>query len=139
MKLYIINGPNLNLLGKREKSIYGERSFEDYFKDLQDMYEEVELHYFQSNHEGALIDKIQEIGYDVDGVVINAGGFTHSSVAIRDAIAAVAAPFVEVHISNIHSREEFRHYSFLTDVCEGIIAGLGLDGYRLAIEYLISS
>ncbi len=134
MKVIIINGPNLNLLGKREKNIYGNQSFEDYFSALKAKYAQVELHYFQSNSEGWIIDKIHEVGFEYDGIIINAGAYTHTSVAIRDAIASVTTPAVEVHISNIHAREEFRHHSHLSAVCKGVIVGLGLDGYRLALE-----
>jgi 3-dehydroquinate dehydratase-2 len=138
MKVIIINGPNLNLLGKREKNIYGNQSFEDYFSSLKAKYAHVDLHYFQSNSEGWIIDKIHEVGFEYDGIIINAGAYTHTSVAIRDAIASVTTPALEVHISNIHSREEFRHHSHLSPVCKGVIVGLGLDGYRLALENLLS-
>ena len=120
MKLIIINGPNLNLLGIREKKIYGSTSFESYFKILKKKYSKIQLEYYQSNHEGELIEKIQETGFDYDGIIINAGGFTHTSVALRDAISSINSPAVEVHISNILSREEFRKKSYLSDVCEGI-------------------
>ena len=123
MKLIIINGPNLNLLGIREKNIYGSTSFESYFKILKKKYSKIQLEYYQSNHEGELIEKIQETGFDYDGIIINAGGFTHTSVALRDAISSINSPAVEVHISNILSREEFRKKSYLSDVCEGIISG----------------
>lgn len=135
MKILIINGPNLNLLGVREPGIYGNRSFIDYLEDLRKTFPSVELDYFQSNHEGAIIDKLHEVGFgDVEGVILNAGGYTHTSVAIADAISAIKTPVVEVHISNICKREEFRHHSFLTPVCAGTIAGFGLDSYRLGIE-----
>jgi 3-dehydroquinate dehydratase II len=137
MKLIIINGPNLNLLGVREKSIYGDKDFETYYQELKTKYKSLELSYFQSNHEGELIDKIHAIGFDYDGIILNAGGLTHTSVALTDAVAGVKTPTVEVHISNIHAREEFRHHSFLTKNCKGIIAGLGLKGYELAIEYFL--
>lgn len=137
MKLIIINGPNLNLLGKREPGIYGNIGFEDFFQTLHQKYTSVVLESFQSNHEGALIDKIQEVGYSYDGIIINAAGFTHSSVAIRDALAAVETPAIEVHISNIKAREPFRAHSYLTPVCIGMITGLGLKGYELAIQYFI--
>lgn len=134
-KIIIINGPNLNLLGKREPDIYGNTSFEDFFKDVKDVYSgEVELSYFQSNIEGELIDKIQTTGFSYHGIILNAGGYTHTSVAIRDAVAAVKTPVVEVHISNPHAREEFRHTSLMTGVCKGIIAGFGLESYVLAID-----
>ncbi|PWJ59328.1 3-dehydroquinate dehydratase-2 [Dyadobacter jejuensis] len=138
-KILILNGPNLNLLGKREPTIYGNQTFEAYFQDLSSQYEDVSLHYFQSNHEGAIIDKIHEIGFDFDGMIINAGGLTHTSVALADAISAVTTPAVEVHISNIHSRESFRHHSFLTSRCKGMICGLGLQGYELALRYLLAN
>ncbi|MEM8893329.1 MAG: type II 3-dehydroquinate dehydratase [Bacteroidota bacterium] len=135
MKLIIINGPNLNLLGKREKDIYGNQDFESYFEKLKQQFPSVELEHFQSNHEGALIDKVHEVGFSYDGIIINGAGFTHTSVALRDALSAVTTPAVEVHISNIGAREAFREHSYLTAVCTGIIAGLGLDGYSLAIQY----
>ncbi len=137
MKLIIINGPNLNLLGIREKKIYGEESFESYFKELEKKFNKIKLEYFQSNHEGELIEKIQKVGFSYNGIIINAGGFTHTSVAIRDAISSVKSPAVEVHISNILSREDFRKKSYLSDVCLGIISGLGLMGYEAAIKYFI--
>ncbi|GAB3759416.1 type II 3-dehydroquinate dehydratase [Spirosoma pomorum] len=136
-QILIINGPNLNLLGKREPTIYGNRSFEEYLETLKTRFPEVQLRYFQSNHEGAMLDKIHEVGFDIDGIVINAGAYTHTSVALADALSAVTAPAVEVHISNVHSREAFRHHSYLTPKCKGVIAGLGLQGYELAIRYLI--
>ena len=138
MKLIIINGPNLNLLGIREKKIYGNTSFESYFKILKKKYSKIQLEYYQSNHEGELIEKIQETGFDYDGIIINAGGFTHTSIALRDAISSINLPAVEVHISNIFSREKFRKKNYLSDVCEGIISGLGLIGYDLAINYFDS-
>lgn len=134
-KLLIINGPNLNLLGKREPEIYGHATFQDIFADLTKNNSDVELSYFQSNHEGELIDKIHEVGYIIDGVIINAGALTHTSIALADAIAGVTSPFVEVHISNIHARERFRHHSYLSRVCKGMICGLGIKGYQLAIDY----
>ena len=137
MKLIIINGPNVNLLGIREKKIYGEVSFDSFYKDLLKKFNNIELEYFQSNHEGELIEKIQEIGFTFDGIIINAGGFTHTSVALRDAIASVKSPAVEVHISNILSREDFRKKSYLSDVCSGIVSGLGLMGYEAAIKYFL--
>lgn len=136
-KILILNGPNLNLLGKREPAIYGSQSFEDYFKILKKTFPDEELHYFQSNHEGTLLDKIHETGFSFDGLVINAGAFTHTSVALADALSAVPMPAVEVHISNIHKREAFRHHSFLTSRCQGMICGLGLQGYELAVRYLL--
>jgi 3-dehydroquinate dehydratase II len=136
-KILILNGPNLNLLGTREPSVYGSQTFEGYFEELKQQFPEVELEYFQSNHEGALIDKIHEVGFSYDGIVINAGGYTHTSVALADALSAVTAPAVEVHISNIHAREAFRHHSYLTSRCKGMICGLGLKGYELAVRYLV--
>lgn len=137
-KILVLNGPNLNLLGKREPTIYGNQTFEDYFKSLQEEFKEVSLFYFQSNHEGALIDKIHEVGFDFDGIVINAGAYTHTSIALADALSAVTTPAVEVHISNIHAREAFRHHSHLTRVCKGMICGLGLKVYQLAIRYFLN-
>ncbi len=137
MKLIIINGPNLNLLGIREKSIYGEKSFEEYFKTLQKRYPNIELEYFQSNVEGELINKLHEVGFTFDAIILNAGGYTHTSIAIADAIAAIKTPVIEVHISNIHAREEYRHHSLTANKCRGVITGFGLDSYRLAIESLI--
>ncbi|MCF2500822.1 type II 3-dehydroquinate dehydratase [Dyadobacter chenhuakuii] len=134
-KILILNGPNLNLLGKREPGVYGNQSFEDYFETLKGLFPDIELHYFQSNHEGALIDKIHEVGFTFDGIVINAGGYTHTSIALADALSAVTTPAVEVHISNIHARESFRHHSYLTSRCKGMICGLGLRGYELAVRY----
>lgn len=137
MNILIINGPNLNLLGKREKTIYGERSFDDFLEELRRRYPEHRIDYFQSNIEGVLIDKIQEAGYACDGIVLNAGAYTHTSIALGDAIRAVPAPVVEVHISNIHAREEYRHHSMIAAAAAGSIIGFGLDSYRLAIEALI--
>jgi 3-dehydroquinate dehydratase-2 len=136
-KILVLNGPNLNLLGVREKSIYGDQSFEEYFKSLKARFEDVDLSYFQSNSEGAIIDKLHEVGFEYDGVVLNAGAYTHTSVAIGDAIAAIKTPVVEVHISNVHQREAFRHHSYLSKNCKGVILGFGLDSYRLGIESLI--
>jgi 3-dehydroquinate dehydratase-2 len=136
MKVQIINGPNLNLLGKREKEIYGEVDFDNFLKLLKDHFEDVEIEYYQSNVEGEIINKIHEVGFDYDGVVLNAGGYTHTSIAITDAIAAVKSPVVEVHISNVFAREEFRHVSLIGSNCMGSISGFGLDSYRLAIESL---
>lgn len=137
MKLIIINGPNLNLLGVREKSIYGEKPFEDYFNELKAQYNDVTIDYFQSNVEGEIINKLHETGFDYDGIILNAGGYTHTSVAIADAIAGIKTPVTEVHISNIFSREEFRRVSIISPNCKGIISGFGLESYRLAIEYFI--
>ena len=134
MKLQIINGPNLNLLGKREKNIYGDQSFEDYFKKLKTKFNNLELHYFQSNIEGELIEKIQEVGFNFDGIIINAAAYTHTSVGIGDAIRSISSPVIEVHISNTYSREEFRHKSFLSAHVKGLILGFGLKSYDLAIE-----
>jgi 3-dehydroquinate dehydratase-2 len=139
IKILIINGPNLNLLGKREPDVYGNTSFEIYFSQLQQAYKGCELSYFQSNHEGALIDKIHEAGSSYDGIVLNAGAYTHTSVALHDAIKAVTAPVIEVHISNIHAREEFRHKSLIAAACKGTIAGLGLLSYDLAIDYFLKA
>ncbi len=136
MKVIIINGPNLNLLGTREKDIYGNQSFEDYFEKLKDKFD-LELEYYQSNVEGELINKLHEVGFSYDGVVLNAGGYTHTSVAISDAIAAINTPVVEVHISNIHAREEFRHLSLITKECVGLITGFGLTGYDMALNFLM--
>lgn len=136
MKILILNGPNLNLLGKREPDVYGNTSFEIYFSQLQQKFENCELSYFQSNHEGAIIDKIHEVGFSYDGIVLNAGAYTHTSVAIHDAIKAVTTPVIEVHISNIHTREEFRHKSMIAAACKGSVVGLGLTSYDLAIAYL---
>ncbi len=137
MKIEIINGPNLNLLGMREPDIYGKESFVDYLETLKAEFSHVDFSYFQSNIEGELIDKIQEAGFGSDGIVLNAGGYTHTSIALRDAIKAVPAPVVEVHISNVHARESFRHQSLLSPVCAGVIAGFGTDSYRLATEALL--
>lgn len=136
-KILVLNGPNLNLLGVREKSIYGDQSFEEYFNSLKEKYNDVELSYFQSNSEGGIIDKLHEVGFDIDGIVLNAGAYTHTSVAIADAIAAIKTPVVEVHISNVHQRESFRHHSYLSKNCKGVIFGFGLDSYRLGIESLL--
>ncbi len=136
-KIVIINGPNLNLLGVRETSVYGDRDFQSYFETLRSRYPAVDLTCFQSNHEGAIIDKIHEVGFSVAGIVLNAGAYTHTSLAIADAIAAVTAPVIEVHISNVYARESFRHHSYLAKNCKGVICGFGLDGYRLALESLL--
>ena len=137
MKIQIINGPNINLLGKREPGIYGARSFEDYLVELRQFYPDVELDYYQSNCEGELIDKIQEVGFSVDGIVLNAGAYTHTSIALQDAIRSITSPVIEVHISNVHQREEFRHRSMIACACMGVICGFGLDSYRLAVEALL--
>jgi 3-dehydroquinate dehydratase-2 len=135
-KILVLNGPNLNLLGVREKSIYGDQSFEEYFELLKERFIDVDLSYFQSNSEGNIIDKLHEVGFDYDGIVLNAGAYTHTSVAIGDAIAGIKTPVVEVHISNVHQREAFRHHSYLSKNCKGVILGFGLDSYRLGIESL---
>ncbi len=134
MKLIIINGPNLNLLGKREPEVYGNQTFEDYFNVLKDRFPKVELDYFQSNIEGELIDKIQEVGFSYDGIILNAAAYTHTSVGIGDAIKAIETSVIEVHISNTFSREEFRHQSFISPVAKGVVLGFGLQSYDLAIQ-----
>ena len=136
MKIQIINGPNLNLLGVREPGIYGDNSFESYLPQLQALYPNIEIDYFQSNVEGLLIDKLQEVGFTYDGIVINAGAYTHTSIALQDCIRSLKCPVIEVHISNVHKREEFRHHSMISCACLGVICGFGLDSYRLAIEAL---
>lgn len=137
MKMLLINGPNLNLLGIREKSIYGNTSFDSYFDNLKQRYNIIDIDYYQSNIEGELINKLHETGFHYDGIIINAGAYTHTSIAIRDAISGIKAPVVEVHISNILTRESFRHESLIGPVCVGSIMGFGLDSYRLGIEALI--
>src|SRR4051812_23042593 len=137
MKIAVINGPNLNLLGKREPGIYGSQSFEDFFEQLKDKFVGVELSYYQSNVEGELINELHRVGFDFDGVIMNPGGYTHTSVAIADAISAITAPVVEVHISNIYAREEFRKQSVVSSKCKGAVSGLGLKGYELAVKYFI--
>ncbi|NVJ84926.1 MAG: type II 3-dehydroquinate dehydratase [Algoriphagus sp.] len=137
MKIQIINGPNLNLLGKREPEVYGSRSFEEFLEELKTRFPSIEIHYFQSNVEGELINKIHEVGFDFDGILLNAGGYTHTSVAISDAIAGVTTPVLEIHISNIYKREEFRHKSIISKSCVGMISGLGLKGYELGIRYFL--
>ena len=134
MKLIIINGPNLNLLGKREPEIYGSKTFEDFFKELQLKYKELEISYFQSNIEGEIIDKLHEVGFDCDGVILNAAAYTHTSVGIGDAVKGITTPVVEVHISNIHAREEFRQHSYISPNASGVLFGFGLKGYELAIQ-----
>lgn len=136
MWIQIINGPNINLLGKREPSIYGSVSFEDYLAELRAKYPEVQIDYYQSNIEGELIDKIQQVGFDADGIILNAGAYTHTSIALQDAIRAVKSPVVEVHISNVYAREAFRHVSMISCACLGVICGFGLNSYRLALEAL---
>ncbi len=136
MNIQLINGPNLNLLGKRETSIYGGKNFEDFLPDLKKRFPEITLHYYQSNVEGELINKLHEVGFSFDGIVLNAGAYTHTSVAIHDAIAGIKTPVVEVHISNVYAREEFRHTSLITSKCAGLITGFGLEGYAMAIGFL---
>jgi 3-dehydroquinate dehydratase II len=138
MKILIINGPNLNLLGKREPHLYGSRTFDDFFQELQTAFPQVALEYFQSNHEGALLDKIHEVGFSIQGIILNAGAYSHTSIALADAIAAIPAPVIEVHISNVHKREAFRHHAYLSAACVGSIVGLGLEGYRLAVQYFLN-
>jgi len=135
MQLLILNGPNLNLLGKREPGIYGNESFESFFETLKQHYPKVRFTYYQSNVEGELINKLHEAGFDYDGIILNAGGYTHTSVALADAVAAIKTPVIEVHISNIFAREEFRHISLLSKHCKGIISGLGLKSYEMAVRY----
>ena len=134
MKLIIVNGPNLNLLGKREPEIYGSKTFEDFFKELQLKYKEIEISYFQSNIEGEIIDKLHEVGFDCDGIILNAAAYTHTSVGIGDAVKGITTPVVEVHISNIHAREEFRQHSYISPNASGVLFGFGLKGYELAIQ-----
>ena len=137
-QILVLNGPNLNLLDKREPEIYGHQTFEQYFEVLKDKFNgQIELFYFQSNHEGHLIDKIHEVGFSFDGIILNAGGFTHTSIALADAVSAVKTPVIEVHISNVYAREEFRHHSYISSRCKGSIIGFGLRGYDLAIQTLL--
>lgn len=138
MKIQIINGPNLNLLGTREPEVYGSKTFEGYFTELKAQYPEHELAYYQSNVEGELINKLHEVGFSYDGIILNGGGYTHTSVAIADAIAGITTAVVEVHVSNIYAREEFRHVSLTGKNCKGVLTGFGLNGYRLAIESLLA-
>ncbi len=138
MKILIINGPNLNLLGVREPGIYGQNSFEEYIPVLKAAYPDVELEYYQSNIEGELINKMQEVGFSYDGIVLNAGAYTHTSIALGDCIRALTTPVIEVHISNVHKREEFRHHSMISAACQGVICGFGLNSYRLAVESFIT-
>lgn len=137
MKIIIINGPNLNLLGKREPGVYGSMTFEEFFNELETKYPDIELFQYQSNIEGELIDKIQEVGFDYDGIILNAAAYTHTSVGIGDAVKAVKTPVVEVHISNVYQREEFRHHSYISAGAKGIIVGFGLKGYELALQSFI--
>jgi 3-dehydroquinate dehydratase II len=135
MRIQIINGPNLNLLGKREPTIYGDASFEQFFESLKQRFPSTELFYYQSNVEGELVNKIQEVGFSFDGIIINAGAYTHTSVAIHDALGAIKTPAVEVHISNVYAREEFRHKSLITSKCAGMMTGFGMEGYALALQF----
>lgn len=139
LKIIIINGPNLNLLGKREPEIYGEDTFDDFMLHLKGKFvdDDVALEYFQSNHEGYILDKLHEVGFDYDGIILNAGALTHTSVAIADAISGIETPVIEVHISNVHKREAFRHHSYVSPVAEGVIVGFGLRGYELAVQYFL--
>jgi 3-dehydroquinate dehydratase-2 len=137
MRIQIINGPNLNLLGTREPEIYGKKGFEEYLNVLRNAFPNIRIDYYQSNVEGELINKIHEVGFEADGIVLNAGAYTHYSLALMDAIKCVSTPVVEVHISNVHQREEFRHHSVISPACKGVICGFGLDSYRLAIEALL--
>jgi len=136
-RIVILNGPNLNLLGKREPEIYGALNFDEFLPQLRNLFPDIKIDYFQSNVEGELINKLHEVGFDADGIVFNAGGYTHTSVAIADAVAAISSPVIEVHISNVYAREEYRHHSLMAKNCKGVIAGLGLDGYKLAILSLL--
>ncbi len=137
MKIAILNGPNLNLLGKREPEVYGLQTFENFFQQLQQQYPAVTFSYFQSNVEGELINELQRVGFEVDGIIFNPGGYTHTSVAIGDAVAAIQTPVIEVHISNVHAREEFRRLSYVSPHAKGVIAGLGLQGYELALRWFL--
>lgn len=137
MKILILNGPNMNLLGRRERNIYGNMSFDTYYEILQGQYSNVELTYFQSNTEGLLIDKLHETGFSFDGIIFNPGGYAHTSIALADAVAAITTPVIEVHISNVFAREPFRHHSYISRNCAGVIGGFGLEGYRLGIEYFL--
>jgi len=139
VRILIINGANLNLLGKRQPEIYGSQTFEEYFATLEETFDEAELHYYQSNHEGKLIDKLHEVGFDFDGIVFNPGAYTHTSIALMDAILSIETPVVEVHISNTAQREAFRHQSYIAKAAKGTILGLGLKGYELAIQYFLES
>ncbi|HEY0046098.1 MAG TPA: type II 3-dehydroquinate dehydratase [Flavobacterium sp.] len=138
MKIIIINGPNLNLLGKRETSVYGESSFDDYLPQLQTKYSDIDIEFFQSNIEGEIIDKLHQTGFTYDGIILNAAAYTHTSIGIADAVKAISTPVVEVHISNVYAREDFRHHSFIAPSAKGIITGFGLLSYELAIRSLIN-
>ena len=137
MKIFIINGPNLNLLGKREPSVYGDSSFETYLEDLKKQFPKIKFSYFQSNIEGEIINKLHEVGFDFDGIILNAGAYTHTSVGIADAVKAISTPVVEVHISNTYARESFRHQSYIAPVAKGLVIGFGLDSYRLGVQSFI--
>ena len=139
MKIQIINGPNLNLLGKRETSIYGSQSFEEFLDTLRKRFPSIDIHYYQSNVEGEIINKIHEVGFSYDGIIINAGAYTHTSVAIHDAIGGIKTPVVEVHISNVYGREEFRHKSLITSKCVGMLTGFGMEGYAMALNYFVGN
>ena len=139
MKITIINGPNLNLLGRRETKIYGEQSFEDYLTELREAFPGIDIEYFQSNVEGEIVDKLQDAGFSADGIILNAAAYTHTSVAIGDAVVAIESPVIEVHISNVYARESYRHESRIGPHCKGVIAGFGLMGYRLALEAFLAS
>ncbi|MBX2942095.1 MAG: type II 3-dehydroquinate dehydratase [Cyclobacteriaceae bacterium] len=138
MKIQVINGPNLNLLGTREKTVYGDQTFEDYLITLQKRFPEITIDYYQSNVEGEIINKLHEVGFSYDGIVLNAGAYTHTSIAIHDAIGAITTKVAEVHISNLHAREEFRHKSLITSKCVGLITGFGMEGYAMAIQYFLT-
>lgn len=138
MKIQIINGPNLNLLGKREPGIYGSNTFETCLEQLRQRYPGVQIDYYQSNVEGELINKMQEVGFTYDGIVLNAGAYTHTSIALHDCIRAITTPVIEVHISNVHKREDFRHHSWISSACLGVICGFGMDSYRLAVDHLVN-
>ncbi len=137
MKIQIINGPNLNLLGKRETSIYGDQSFEQFLASLKTRFPKADIQYYQSNVEGEIINKLHEVGFSADGIILNAGAYTHTSVAIHDAIGGIKTPVVEVHISNIHAREDFRHTSLITAKCAGMLTGFGMEGYAMALSYFL--
>ena len=139
MRILIVNGPNLNLLGRHEPGIYGSSSFEEFLPQLRQRYPQVEIDYYQSNVEGELINKMQQEGFTVDGIVLNAGAYTHTSIALHDCIRSLKAPVIEVHISNVHQREEFRHHSMISAACRGVICGFGLDSYRLAVEAIVNA
>ncbi len=137
MEILILNGPNMNLLGRRERGIYGNMSFDTYYEILQSQYPDIQLSYAQSNSEGELIDKLHAVGFSINGILFNPGGYAHTSIALSDAVAAITTPVVEVHISNVFAREEFRHHSYISKNCAGIICGFGLEGYRLGIEHFL--